>query len=116
MGESSLEDIKIILPIKLAPPFLEEMLFGAVYSDLKEAFLQFVSHQEREILTQALQDFSSIEPDDLLEVLDSYGCRKRVSADTLQDIITEISHKELVQKPMFVVDCWKDITKHWFNL
>lgn len=34
------------LPIKLAPPFVEEMLFGAVYSDLTEVFLQFVSCQE----------------------------------------------------------------------
>lgn len=99
------------LPIKLAPAFVEEMLFGAVYSDLTEVFLQFVSCQEREILRQALQDFSSVEPDDLLEVLDNYECRRRVSADTLPTILMGISHKELVQKPMFVIDCWRDITK-----
>lgn len=28
----------------------------------------------------------------------------------------EISHKELVQKPMFVIDCWRDITKPQITL
>ncbi|XP_030597977.1 uncharacterized protein LOC115796683 [Archocentrus centrarchus] len=104
------------LPIKLASPFVEEMLFGVVYSDLTEVFLQFVSCQEREILRQALQDFSSIEADDLLEVLDNYECRRRASAENLQSILIEISHKELVQKPMFVIDCWRDIAKPQISL
>lgn len=92
------------------------MLFGAVYSDLTEAFLQFVSCQDREILRQALQDFSSVEPDDLLDVLDNYECRRKPSADTLPQILMEISHKELVQKPMFVIDCWRDITQSQISL
>lgn len=29
------------MPIELVPPFLEEMLFGAVYTDLKATFLNF---------------------------------------------------------------------------
>ncbi|XP_049459333.1 uncharacterized protein LOC125905423 [Epinephelus fuscoguttatus] len=104
------------LPIKLAPPLIEEMLFGAVHSHLTEVFLQFTSCQEREVLMQALQDFSSVDPDDLLEVLNNYECRRRVSADTLPAILEEISHKELVQKPNFVIDCWRDITKPQMNL
>lgn len=57
------------LPIKLAPPFVEEMLFGEVHSDLKTDFLQFVSCQEQDVLRQALDDFSSVDVDDLLKVL-----------------------------------------------
>lgn len=104
------------LPIKLAPPFVEEMLFGTVYTDLIDIFLQNVSCQEREILREALQDFSSVEPDDLLEVLDNYECRRRASADTLPEILMEISHKELVQRPMFVIDCWREIIKPQLSL
>ncbi|KAL0164198.1 hypothetical protein M9458_039951, partial [Cirrhinus mrigala] len=104
------------IPIKLALPFMEEMLFGAVYSDLIECFLQFVSTQEREILQHALQDFSSVEFDELLEVLDCYECRRQVSADNFREILKEISHKELVQKPMFVLDCWKEITESQISL
>ena len=67
------------------------MLFGVVYSYLTESFLQFVSCQDREILKQALQDFSSVEMDDLLETLDNYECRRRISADNLPTILTEIA-------------------------
>ncbi|XP_061576483.1 uncharacterized protein LOC133442491 [Cololabis saira] len=104
------------LPIKLAPPFLEEMLYGAVHSDLKTSFLQFVSSQEQDVLKTALDDFSSVDDDDLLEVLDRYECRKRVTAANLPEILKEISHKELVQKPMFVIDCWREITQPQIHL
>ncbi|XP_041834214.1 uncharacterized protein LOC121635197 [Melanotaenia boesemani] len=103
-------------PIKLAPPFVEELLFGAVHSDLKTSFLQFVSCQEQDVIRQALNDFSSVDADDLLEVLTTYECRKKLSTATLPLILDEISHKELVQKPMFVIDCWRDITKPHLHL
>lgn len=67
-------------------------------------------------MSRRSQDFSSVEPDELLEVLDNYGCRRRVSINTLQDILKDVSLKELGQKPMFVVDYWKDIIKLWISL
>ena len=100
------------LPNKLALPFLEQVLFNNVYSDLKAHFLQFVSSQEREVLMQAMSNLSAVDSDDLVEVLDSYDCRRRITAETLPTIVDEISHKELVQKPMFVIDCWREITHH----
>ncbi|XP_047212407.1 uncharacterized protein LOC124864186 [Girardinichthys multiradiatus] len=96
-------------PNKLAIPFLEQVLFSSVYSDLKAHFLQFVSSQECEVLREAVKNFSAVDQDDLVEVLDSYGCRKRIIAETLPTILDEIAHKELVQKPMFVIDCWREI-------
>ncbi|XP_065135175.2 uncharacterized protein [Paramisgurnus dabryanus] len=104
------------LPNKLALPFLEQVLFNNVYSDLKAHFLQFVSSQEREVLMQAMSNFSGVDSDDLVEVLDSYGCRRIITAETLPTIVDEISHKELVQKPMFVIDCWREVTHHQLSL
>ncbi|XP_023818529.1 uncharacterized protein LOC110016336 [Oryzias latipes] len=104
------------LPIRLAPPFLEQMLYGEVYSDLKKTFLQFVSTQEQDILRNALHDFSSADTDELMEVLSTYECRKMVTAINIAGILDEISHKELVQKPMFVIDCWQEVTKAHVNL
>ncbi|KAL7378358.1 hypothetical protein ABVT39_012398 [Epinephelus coioides] len=97
------------LPNKLALPFLEQVLFNCVYNDLKVHFLQFVSREERDILMQAMSDFSTVDCDDLVEILDSYGCRRRITAKTLPTILDEIAHKELVQKPMLVIDCWREI-------
>ncbi|XP_040906122.1 uncharacterized protein LOC121189757 isoform X2 [Toxotes jaculatrix] len=103
-------------PNKLALPFVEQILFNCVYSDLKAHFLQFVSRQEQEVLMQAVSDFSAVDWDDLVEVLDSYGCRRRITAETFPTILNEIAHKELVQKPMFVIDCWREITDHHLSL
>ncbi|KAL4009633.1 hypothetical protein ACER0C_003485 [Sarotherodon galilaeus] len=103
-------------PNKLAIPFLEQVLFNGVYSDLKAHFLQFVSSQECDVLMEAVKNFSAVDFDDLVEVLDSYGCRKRITAETLPTILDEIAHKELVQKPMFVIDCWREIINPHISL
>ena len=66
--------------------------------------------EERDILMQAMSDFSQVDCDDLVEILDSYGCRRRITPKTLPTIIDEIADKELIQKPMFVIDCWREIT------
>ncbi|XP_057688452.1 uncharacterized protein LOC130913681 [Corythoichthys intestinalis] len=99
------------LPIKLAPPFLEEIFYGAVYSDLKTSFLKFVGSQDQDVLRRAMHEFSSVDENDLLEALDNYECRKKVTASSFSEILKEISHKELVQKPMFVIDCWREIVQ-----
>ncbi|XP_061152004.1 uncharacterized protein LOC133166039 [Syngnathus typhle] len=99
-------------PNKLAFPFLEQVLFNCVYSDPKAHFLQFVSSQERDVLMDAMKNFSEVDQDDLVEVLDSYGCRKIITPETFPTILQEIAHKELVQKPMFVIDCWREVTFH----
>lgn len=104
------------LPNKFAIPFLEQVLFLDVFSDLKTHFLQFVSSQECEVLMQAISDFSAVDCDDLVEVLDCYGCRRRITADTLPTILDEIAHKELVQTPKFVIDCWRENTHHHLSL
>lgn len=51
-----------------------------------------------------------------MEVLDSYGCRRRITAETLPTILDEIAHKELVQTPKFVIDCWRKITNNHLYL
>ncbi len=104
------------MPIKLASPLLEELLFGAVYTDLKVTFMKFVSCQERDVLNQALNDFSSVDMDELLDIMNTYECRRRVTASSLPGIIDEIAHKELIQKPMFVIDCWREVTKGLISL
>ncbi|KAI4829488.1 hypothetical protein KUCAC02_023528 [Chaenocephalus aceratus] len=103
-------------PNKRALPFLEQVLFDNVYSVLKAYCMQLVSSQEREVLMQALTDFTAVDTDDLLEVLDSYGCRRKVSAENLPKIIEEIAHKEMVQKPMFAIDCWREMNDQHLNL
>lgn len=70
-----------------------------------------VSSQDKVILKTALEDFSKVDYNDLMDVLEAYECRKMVNAHTLPQILEEIAHKELIQKPRYVMDCWKEVTK-----
>lgn len=76
---------------------------------------QFVSCQAQDVLRQDLDEFSSANVVDLLKILTAEECRK-VSVATLPDILGEISHKELAQKPKFVIDCWREITQPELHL
>ena len=45
----------------------------------------------------------------LLERLSSYDCRSDDNSGNIIHIIEEIAHKELLQKPQYIADRWKDI-------
>lgn len=44
-----------------------------------------------------------------LEVMSNYDCRSSVNSENAVQVIEEIAHKELLQKPQYIADCWKDI-------
>lgn len=102
------------MPLKLAPPMREGL--GTVYTDLKATFLKFISCQERDVLNQALSDFSSVDMDELLDIMNTYEYRRGVIASSLSGIVDRIAYKELIQKPMFVIDCWGEVTKGLISL
>ncbi|XP_041440422.1 uncharacterized protein LOC121400700 [Xenopus laevis] len=104
------------LPCRLALSFTEEVLFNHVYSNVLDDFFYYVSSSEQEILSAALTNFSAVEMEDILDVLDNYGCRRKISAESFKQTLLEIAHKEVVQRPMFVIDCWREIIKPLLNL
>lgn len=97
------------LPIKLALPFMQEVLFGCIYTNIIEFFFEYISVTEREILSTALDKCLEVDEMDLLDIMDNFGCRRRVTANNYRATLFEIAHKEFIQKPMFVIDCWKEI-------
>ncbi|KAK5874178.1 hypothetical protein PBY51_019151 [Eleginops maclovinus] len=95
---------------------MEDLFHGSVCSNLLESFLQYVSIQDQDILKKALEDFSSVDSSELMEVLENYECRKMIKAETLPQILKEIAHKELVQKPRYVIVCWKQLMHGKVNI
>lgn len=91
------------LPIKLAMPIIEQILFGHVTSKLIPPFLQTLSVNDKHVLSRALLDFSSVEKDDIITILDNLECRVIPNVDNFKEILEEIAHKELVQKPYFII-------------
>ena len=49
---------------------------------------------------------------DVLEMLTSYDCRRRVNSENVAHVFEEIAHKELIQEPQYIIDCWKGIVDH----
>ena len=77
--------------------------------DLLSDFYLYISVLDKEILQKAVDDFGSVEFDDLLETLSMHDCQTAPSTENIKAILLEISHKELIQTPMFIADCWKGV-------
>jgi len=96
-----------VYPIRLAPSFMQQAIFGVCNeSDLIGSFQKFVSMMDRKVLETALKDFVSVEEDDINDLMDHYESKKIPNANNFEQIVREIAHKELVQKPMFVANCF----------
>ena len=91
-------------PVSVAPAFMEEAIYGNYKGSLISSFLRYVPIAEREILAAAMHKFPD-ETDEVLEVLEGYGCRKFPRPDNIVQLLEEIGHKEIIQKPMYVADC-----------
>jgi hypothetical protein len=99
-----------VFPIRMAPAFMQQAIFGVSNgSDLIESFLRFVPAMDKNTLENALENFQSVDKEDILDVMDQYEAKKMVSADNVEQVIREIAHKELIQKPMFVADCFHKV-------
>ena len=97
----------------LSRAFVNYCLFEDVEcDDLIFSFRQYVSSDERQVLQQTLSttenEHDVFPSDELLELLDTFKCRTKVSSENVKDIISEIGRQELIQKHHLMAACWKD--------
>ena len=97
------------IPVSLSSIFLKSVLGMSCEQNLVEHFLHYIGRSEKDTLEQAMKEYSSVDNDDLMDVLDSHNCKKLPTACTIAELVKEIAHKELVQEPMFVIDCWREV-------
>ncbi|XP_054914357.1 uncharacterized protein LOC129378094 [Poeciliopsis prolifica] len=70
--------------MKIAPVILEQAAFGQSWQS----------------------DFSSVDQEELIEILDNYSCRRMPTASNVNEILQELAHKTLVQEPAYVIEQW----------
>lgn len=104
------------LPIKLAMPILEQMIFGQITSDLVHSFLQTLRTQEKSVLSRALVNINSVDNDTLMEILGNLGCRVIPNENNLKTILEQIAHMEFVQKPRFIIEQFREELEDKFLL
>ncbi|CAB3996281.1 Hypothetical predicted protein [Paramuricea clavata] len=111
--------VGVYLPLLLSKTFLSYVLFGeSSISDpsiLIQSFMQYISADERRIIDKGLSGDLDFENEDefkeLLDVLKMYDCRSRVTQENIKKVIQEIAHKKIIQKPQYVTDCGKILSK-----
>ena len=61
-----------------------------------------------DILRQAMEDLKSVDDEELLDALNEHEYKILPTAEKLHQIIWEIAHKEIIQSPMYIIDCFKN--------
>ncbi|XP_055026977.2 uncharacterized protein [Misgurnus anguillicaudatus] len=100
-----------LFPVQLAPPFLTEALSLSSSDNLLDAFFNYISATEKDVLTEAISNFKGADMDELLSILSSHNCCVLPTEENLQSLVEEIAHKEMVQEPAFIIKCWKPILR-----
>ena len=49
--------------------------------------------------------------EELLDLLEQFGCRKFPTRENIMSLILEVAHKEIIQKPQYMADCWDGVFK-----
>ena len=98
-------------PIQISPVFLS-CLFGEESVTLEmyfNYFMNYISKPEANLVEKVLSSSVSVDDDEVLDLLTAFECKKIATADNFKDLIIEIAHKEIVQKPRYACDCWSEI-------
>ena len=94
-----------VYPIKMAPSFMQQAIFGVcIQKDLLDSFLKFLPVMDKHTIETAMKCFESVDKDDLIDFMEQFEAKK--NSENAVSVFQEIAHKELVQKPMFVADCF----------
>ena len=95
-------------PIALSPAFVASVFFGQETSTpefLIESFESYMSQDESKVLEKALGNDFDPKDEDLLDLLSNFNCYKSPAKTNIFNIVHELAHQELVQKPRYIVDC-----------
>jgi len=103
-------------PIALSRAFVASCLFEeeVITAEwLLGAFYHYLPSDESEALKRCLSDDCENPADDeeLLDVLTTYKCFRRVTKETLPKALQELAHQELIQKAKYVSNAWFSILR-----
>ena len=73
---------------------------------LMQSFMNFVSESEKKLIQSCLDGQVDQLDVELLDFLSTFDCKKNVNANNIKVILEELPHKELIQKPQYVAECW----------
>lgn len=102
------EDVKFF-PTFISRPFIDHCIFGETQESLEEAFLEYISPDEANVLKKCLQNWEEADNEELISIFSNYGCRRIPTSKNIRSIIYDVGHKELIQRPKYIIDCWREV-------
>ena len=100
------------MPVRISLPFLQLSFFNSVTTSIIDAFFDLIPEDEVKTLKVAITDFASVDKDELLDILDHHDCKTAPTEENILKILQEIAHKEIIQVPMFIIDCFQPVMKN----
>ena len=93
-------------PNQLSAAFLEYTAKGDIINpdDLLKEFLQYLPDTDSKTVASSLEDFEATDQDDLLDFLDDYGVKTKPNQKNIREIITDLAHNQIIQKPTYIAD------------
>lgn len=75
------------------------------------SFRLYISEDERETLEKCLEESFDDDNDDMFDFLSNYKCYRTPTKENILQIVSELAHQEIIQKPRYVTNCWALILK-----
>ena len=91
-------------PCMLSQAFVVSVIFGGKAFPaeiLLKSFQNYIAKDEEDV-AEALK--GNFDADELIDVLDRFGCRKVPTKENTRDPTLKVAHKEMIQKPQYVAD------------
>lgn len=100
-------------PIVLVKPFLYYCLGLEIDEDeLFTAFLEIVPQEEKQLVEEAIRDFTSVsEREEWVEFLEAHNVKLIITEKNAKQILLDVAHKEIVQDPAYIAECWSPVLK-----
>ena len=71
--------------------------------------MKYISSTEAILVVKVLCSSVNVDNEEVLDFLKAFDCKNVAMPENFKDLIMEIAHKELVQKPRYACDCWSEI-------
>ena len=98
-------------PLGLSKAFLASCLFGEESIDndlLLSSFRFYITGEERETFDNIMRgNFEN--DDDVLDFLGNYKTFKRPTKESINGILSELAHQEVIQRPRYIAQCWAPV-------
>lgn len=98
-------------PMQLSAPFMQNCINGSECSheELLKYLMLYLSSSDRATIEAALADFDAVDVEDIQDSLAGMSVKTVISKDNFRNLLIDVAHTELIQKPAFVSKTWRPI-------